>query len=201
MNKFSFTKKVLFEIISVLLVAVSGVFFVRYTWLKTENEEFQNALQIAKSISILLPLEDIKKLETTPSDIDKPQYKNLKRILKSIINVNKESRFAYIYSERNGKILINVDSEPEDSKDYSPPGQEYTEADSAYKFPFINGNDFLTNPVVDRWGTWRSVLIPIKDSVDGKIIAVYAMDFDAKKWNNQLIYEVSESSLLLVLFS
>lgn len=79
-----------------------------------------------------------------------------------------------------------VDSEPESSEDYSPPGQEYTEADEPTFKAINNGNDIITEPSTDRWGTWISAYIPIRHEVSGKTIAVYGMDFDAKSWNNAL---------------
>ncbi|WP_238567361.1 ATP-binding protein [Flavobacterium sp. 83] len=93
-----------------------------------------------------------------------------------------------------------VDSEPENSKNYSPPGQEYTEADEPTFKAINDGKDIITEPSTDRWGTWVSAYIPIKDKATGKTIAVYGMDFDAKSWDNSLLFEVMESSLLILLF-
>lgn len=203
MSNFILNKIIFVQTVLILITAVFGVIYVRYTWIRVENAQSENVLQIARSIETTLPVDDIKKLEAKPSDIEKPQYRMIKNLLKEIIRVNNTARFAYIYTEQTvnfrEKLFINADSEPEDSKDYSPPGQEYTEADIAYFQPFKDGKEFVTNPVVDRWGTWRSVFVPIKDTAAGKIIAVFAMDFDANYWNRLLLYEVTESSIVVVL--
>ncbi|MEI7501242.1 MAG: PAS domain S-box protein [Bacteroidota bacterium] len=193
-------RKAIPEIFLFLVIAVLGVLYVCYTWMGIENEQSENVLQIARSIETTLPKEDLKALEAKAGDIDKPQYQVIKNTLKAIIRVNPKARFAYIYTERNGKIYFFADSEAEDSKDYSPPGQEYTEAKPQDKQPFRDGKELITTFLTDRWGTWRSTLIPIKDEASGQTIAVFGMDFNAKSWDNILLFELLESSVITVLF-
>ncbi|MFV8340858.1 ATP-binding protein [Flavobacterium sp. XS2P39] len=193
-------KKIPFQRIVFSLILILGIFYLYYTWTRFKEERTDSVLQIARSIETTLPQETIKTLEVSPSDSNKPEYLALKNSLKAIIQINPKASFAYLYTQKNGKIYFMVDSEPENSKDYSPPGQEYTEAD-APTFKAINtGKDIITEPSSDRWGTWVSAYIPIKDKVSGKTIAVYGMDFDAKSWNNALLIEVFESGLLVLLF-
>ncbi len=203
MGNLKLNKRVVIQAVLTLIISLTGVIYIRHTWIRVENAQSENVLKIARSIETTLPVDDIKKLEAKPSDIEKPQYRMIKNLLKEIIRVNNTARFAYIYTEQtvnfHEKLFINADSEPEDSKDYSPPGQEYTEAEIAYFQPFKDGKEFVTNPVVDRWGTWRSVFVPVKDTATGKIIAVFAMDFDANYWNRLLLYEITESSIVVVL--
>ncbi|MCX6278579.1 MAG: PAS domain-containing protein [Bacteroidetes bacterium] len=187
------------EIILFLIIVIFGVLYVRYNWIRIENDISDQTLRIARSIEATLPKEDLKALEAKPDDIQKPQYQVIKNTLKAIIRVNSQARFAYLCTEQNGKLYFIADSEPDDSKDYSPPGQEYTEADLAYYQPFKDGKELITVPVSDRWGTWRSVVIPVKDEATGKTTAIFAMDFNAKLWNNFLLFSVIESSALIVL--
>ena len=188
------------QAIVLVLFAIIGAMYIRYTWRSTENDKFEQTKQIARSIVATLPIEDLKALEAKPEDINKPQYKDIKSILQDIIKVNNKVRFAYIYAERNGKIYFIADSEPAGSKDYSPPGQEYTEAQIEDVLQFTSSNEQITIDVTDRWGTWTSVLIPIKDKISGKTIAVFGMDFSSNSWINTLVFEVAESSVLIVLF-
>ena len=186
--------------ILLVLFAIIGAIYIRYTWRSTEIDKFEQTKQIARSIVATFSIEDLKVLEAKPEDINKHQYQVIKSILTDIIKVNYKVRFAYIYTERNGKIYFIADSEPARSKDYSPPGQEYTEAKIEDIQQFKDGNEQITIDVTDRWGTWTSVLIPIKDKISGKTIAVFGMDFSSNYWINALIFEVSESILLIVLF-
>lgn len=181
------------------LILILGVIYLHYTWKQFKNDQADEVLQIARSIETTLPKENLKTLKAKPSDIEKPQYKLLKNTLKAIIRANPKARFAYIYTRQNGKIYFIADSEPAQSKDYSYPGQEYSEADLAYSLPFDNGKEFVTGSLTDRWGTWISVLIPIKDEVTGKTTAVFAMDFNAKSWDAVLLFKIIESGALIVL--
>ncbi|MFZ4415001.1 MAG: GAF domain-containing protein, partial [Bacteroidales bacterium] len=192
-------KKLSFQFILFLLIVISGVIYIRYTWIKIKNEQSENVLQIARSIEACLPKDDIKTLDVLLADTNKPAYLHIKNILKEIIHVNTNARFAYLYTHKNAKLYFLADSEPENSKDYSPPGQEYTEAKADDKQPFIDGKELITVPLSDRWGKWVSAFIPIKDNDSGKIIAVFGLDFNARTWNNTLYYEIIQSSGLVVL--
>jgi len=193
-NNYSALQKTIF-----VLIVILGIAYINNTWSSAKNDKFDQAQIIARSIVASLPLEALKALEAKPGDIDKPQYKVIKTALKAIIRVNTNARFAYLYTEQNGKIYIIADSESEESKDYSPPGQEYTEAKSIFRQPFKDGREQIAVSISDRWGTWTSVLIPIKDEVTGKTIAVFGMDFNAKSWTNFLLLDVIESSVSFVL--
>ncbi|HEY5534195.1 MAG TPA: HAMP domain-containing sensor histidine kinase [Ignavibacteria bacterium] len=192
-------KKIFEHTLLLLVIAIISVVYIRFTWIRIKEQESEKVMQIARSVAASLPVDDIKALDVSPSDIENPRYRNLKNILMKVISVNNEARFAYLYTEINDKIFFIADSELEDSKDYSPPGQEYTEANPDDRQIFKDGKEIITKEDTDRWGTWVSPLIPIRDPANGKIIAVFGMDFDANQWNNFITYEVIESSVLIVL--
>jgi PAS domain S-box-containing protein len=198
MRKINLLKAPLQKIILGIILILGG-FYLHYTWTKFKVNQAEEALQIARSIVATFPKENLKTLEAKSNDIDKPQYQAVKSTLKSIIRVNPNARFAYLYIQKNKKLYFLGDSEPEKSKDYSPPGQEYSEADKAYSQPFENGKELIVGPATDRWGTWISALIPIKNEVTGKTIAVFAMDFNSNSWNTAFLYDVTESIVLIVL--
>ena len=187
------------KILLLITIAVVGAFYVFYTYVKFESDKSDDVVQVARSIAATFPRETLYALDVNSSDPDKPQYQAVKKILKGIIQVNPDARFAYLFAERNGKIYFMADSEPEDSKDYSPPGQEYTEATPEDRLPFKDGNDHFIGPLSDRWGTWISTLTPLKDESTGKIIAVLGIDYNTRSWDNTIFYEVIESIILSIL--
>jgi two-component system sensor histidine kinase/response regulator len=166
---------------------------------KTTNEQTENILQIARSVVAGMPVENLKSLKTSEEDLDNPDYKEIKSKLMNIVRVNPQAKFAYLYIQKNDTIYFAADSEPETSEDYSPPGQEYTEAKALDKQPFIDGKELVTPPMVDRWGKWTSTLIPVKDKETGQTVAVFGMDFNADAWNKNLLFKVIQSSLVIVL--
>jgi two-component system sensor histidine kinase/response regulator len=198
-NKPKLLKRTLPRIILISVVMVFSIFYIRHNWIKTETEQIENILHTARSIGASIPIQNIQELDVVPEDIDKEEYQSIKQTLMSIIKVNPEARFAYLYAEKSGKIYFMVDSEPETSEDYSPPGQEYTEAQAEDQQPFRDGKERLTKPLTDRWGTWMSAYIPIRDTQNGKIIAVLGMDFNAESWNRTLVFKTAQSSLVLII--
>ena len=75
-----------------------------------------------------------------------------------------------------------MDSEPPESKDYSPPGQVYEEAPAGDRRVFDTRVQEAEGPVTDRWGTWISALVPLIDPATGEVIAVLGMDSAARSW-------------------
>ncbi len=175
------------------------IFYVNHSWIKEEKQQAENILQVAKACEALLPKEEISKLNACPEDTNNSQYLDVKFHLREIVRVNKKIRFAYIWIERNEKIFFIADSEPETSENFSPPGQEYTEAKPEDKKPFIDGKEHITSSFTDQWGTWKSIYVPIKDKYTGKTTSVFGMDFNTESWTNNVLYSVIESFALIIL--
>ena len=190
------------EYLIYLVVIGFGLLFVFFIWQTTDNQEKDNVLQIARSVEASLPKDELSHLSEHPEDFSKNNFQQLKSTLQKVIQVTKHARFGYLYVERGGKVYFVVDSEPETSPDYSPPGQEYTEVTEADKKPFIDGQPQVTNPITDRWGTWVSAEVPVKDAATGKVIAVFGLDYDASAWKNRIMFEILQSvvMVLVILF-
>jgi len=193
-NNYPALQKIVF-----VLIAFLGVTYIYYIWRSTEKDRFDKTRLIASSFVASLPIDDLKVLEAIPDDIDKPQYQVIKNALKELISINATARFAYILTERNNRIYYIADSESEGSKSYSPPGQEHTEDKLVVIQPFSDGKEQVEISITDRFGIWTSVLVPVKDKVTGKTIAVFGIDFNAKSWFNSIFIEVIESSVLILL--
>ncbi|HET6558041.1 MAG TPA: ATP-binding protein [Prolixibacteraceae bacterium] len=185
------------ERIILLVLLLIGALYVFSIWEDTKNQNKNEVLQVAKSVEATLPKQELKNLEQDPEELKDNSYPVLKNALQNVIKVNPKARFAYLYVERNGKLYFLVDSEPESSPDYSPAGQEFTEADPVDMKPITEGIPLVTQPVTDRWGTWVSVEVPVRDTT-GKVIAAYGMDYNANAWKSRLLFEVSESSLMVI---
>src|SRR5665647_2219082 len=197
----SISKPKFFLFLMVIALAVLGSLYICNTWTTAMNETSKRAMNTARTAEASFLKEVLNKLDVSPKDIENPIYESIKSILEKLVKVNKGIRFAYIYTQKEGKIYFIADSEPVDSKDYSPPGQEYTEASNEYKKPFEDGNTLITQPVTDRWGTWVSILVPMKDNKTGKTIAVFGMDYPAETWSNEAAsLTVQACAIVFVLF-
>lgn len=184
-----------------LIFVVVSILLMRYTWVANMNQTAAQALKMAEIAGAALNGEMIRELKGEPGDESSIAYKSIKSRLMKLETLEDGIYFAYLYTERNGKLYIIADSKPAGSADYSPPGQQLTEGTADYKKPFISGKSLITPPVTDRWGTWMSILVPLKDDNTGKIIAVFGMDYPAKAWDNNAIYRTVQAGIILcVLF-
>lgn len=135
-----------------------------------------------------------------PGDLDNPDYHVLKRQLAQIRLANDKCRFIYLMGRRpDGTLFFFVDSEPPDSKDYSPPGQAYPEASASFLRVFTTGSGIVEGPVHDRWGSWVSALVPLMDPQSQRRIAVLGIDVDARTWRREVVVNAALPTLLALL--
>lgn len=90
----------------------------------------------------------------------------------------------------DGSVMLVVDSETDydgDGKYLGPReartriGEVYPQANMALERAFCGESVFDSVPVTDRWGTWISAYVPMRND-DGDIEAVLGVDFDAAHW-------------------
>jgi len=146
------------------LVLFIGALFVWWTAEQTDREMRADLLQRTRLIAQTINIEPIKEFTGTASDLMNPSYLRLKNQLAVLRSANPQCRFLYLLGRKNdGTIIVFVDNEPVDSKDYSPPGQVYTEAPENFHAVFARHAETVEGPTTDRWGTWVTGLVPIHD--------------------------------------
>ncbi len=201
MNQWNFNRRVkLAKLFLLLLILLLGALYIRYTYITTEEKTTDSALKIARTAKLSFPIDNLKNLNAVSSDIDKPEYRIVKNLLIDVVKANPSARFAYIFVRKGDKLFFLADSEPETSPDYSPPGQEYTEATYEDKKPFEDGKEYITSTLTDRWGSWKSVLIPIKDEKTDNTIALLGMDYNAQMWENEFFYHILIAVVIVIAF-
>jgi PAS domain S-box-containing protein len=139
-------------------------------------------------------------LTGSQADLKNPDYVRLKEQLIRLRQSIKDVRFYYLLGKSGEKIFFMVDSEPETSKDYSPPGQIYEEASQTLRGIFETGKPITEGPVADRWGTWISGLAPIRTG-DGRVIAVLGVDIDASPLAQKIAQQRLTPILITMLLS
>ncbi len=181
----------------VIFLIISSI-FIKFVWDKSVKTREDNAIQLAETFEAGLHKPLITGLDANISDLNKDEYKEIKNSLIRLKEKNEGIRFAYIFIERDGEIIILADSEPEDSNDYSIPGQEYTDASNEI-FQSIESKDTLIiNPVRNRWGTWVSILVPMKSMATGENIAVFGIDYPAEDWLDEAIVRTVQVSVVML---
>jgi PAS domain S-box-containing protein len=188
-------KGALFFVFVILIIL--GFFYLKKTWNDSTAETANHAMIIAETAGEALNGEMLKQLHAMPTDVGTVAYESIKNRLINLRTIDKNIRFAYIWIQRGEKIYFLADSELSTSKDYSPPGQEFTEAGVQSFQPFVDGQNLITKPYTDRWGSWVSIFVPMKDSVTGEIRAVFGIDYPAKYWNQRAIYDTTRSAIII----
>lgn len=164
-----------------------------------ERELRENMITRAVTAATAINPELVSRLSASGSDNDAPDFEYLRRQLITIHDTNPQCRFVYLFGMKDGRVVFLVDAEPEDSEDYSPPGQVYEEASVMLLDSFSSGYPFIEGPVTDRWGEWYSALAPIKDK-NGRVVAVFGMDVSAADWPVKIAaYRLAAIAITMIL--
>ena len=172
---------------TVAILLITGTALTLWT-AEREDRTMREQLLIKTSLATvgIIPSE-VAALNGSADDLNSPSYQSVKKQLVEYRTTDPNIRFTYLIGRRpDGMYFFFVDSEPPESPDYSPPGQEYPEVTPLVTKVFTTGVKQTDGPVSDRWGTWVSGVIPVKDRETGEILAVFGMDTDARDWYQQL---------------
>lgn len=150
----------------------------------------------AETLAILVDPEDLNGLSGDEFDLTNPTYLHLKDQMTEIREISVATRFVYLMKQTNDGVIFLVDSEPETSEDYSPPGQVYDEATEQLLNAFALGESGL-EVAGDRWGVWLTGYAPILDQ-NGQVIGLLGIDLDY--YTNYLIPVILYSSIPLATF-
>jgi len=180
----------------VVIVVTVLCAFILLAWgvvVETDRQMRDEMLLQARLVSRSINRDRLLNLAGTESDVDNPDYIRLKEQLSLVRSANMNFRFLYLMGRRaDGAIFFFVDSEPPDSKDYSPPGQVYgySAYDDAIAADFLRtfekDSSIVQGPATDDWGTWVSALVPIVNWQTGAVDAVLGIDIDASSWRKDI---------------
>ena len=126
----------------------------------------------------------------TPAD--DPKYLAMIEAEKRWLAANSNIADIYTFRQRpDGKVVMMVDSETDYDRDgkiegereqRTPIGEEYAEVTPLLLQAFAGGGGGFDEEIVtDRWGTWVSAYVPMRDA-EGRVEAVLGVDFDAHQW-------------------
>ena len=184
-----------FFLASFILVFFLSLLYVHHVWLESNETTKQSALKFAAVAQAGFSGTNLQKLDVNDTDLSKKEYSEIKESLQQIVAEYDNVRFAYIFILKEEMIYFIADSESPESKDYSPPGQEFTEATMLHKQPFLDGKPTIFR-ATDRWGTWITVLNPMKDHETGEVTAVFGFDFTVETWYERAVTQTIEAVVM-----
>jgi len=139
------------------------------TWWEAERAGTERRGQLLEQAQFLvnhsLNIERVKALSGFADDLRSPHYLRIKDQLTTLMHIIGRAVRCVRLLGRNadGRLFVFVDSEPPESRDYSPPGQIYDEAPEGARSVFATQTAAVEGPYTDRRGTWISALVPIYD--------------------------------------
>ena len=183
-------------------ILFAWVFFAWWMVLCADREMRSDLLKQTQLVAQAVNVESIQSLAGKEEDLVSPYYLRIKEQLAAVRSANTLCRFVYLLGRKaDGTLFFFVDSEPSDSKDYSPPGQVYSEAPKGCYRVFAGRTEFVEGPYTDRWGKWVSSLIPILDpqtamcglatTEDAHGMVLKAVDFYKKYGRERLLKEIN----------
>jgi hypothetical protein len=128
----------------------------------------------------------ISRLTGSPKDVDTPDYITIKHKLSKMRQSNADLRFIYLMTMKDENVVFLADSEPDNSKDSSPPGQVYSDASPELLAAFRSCTTFLEGPLPDAWGVWISGFVPVLEPYSHRLLGMFGMDIDARDWQQQI---------------
>jgi PAS domain S-box-containing protein len=182
------------------IVAAGGGVGTYWAGKGVEREMRALLLERAAAAAAAVNPQRVMELAGAETDLTNPDYLRIKEQLTKLRAESGGIRFLYILRKEGDTLIFLCDSEPADSSDYSPPGQEYEEAAPEFWISLTKGTRSVLGPWQDRWGTWVSGMVPILAN-DGRIVAVLGADTDARQWAKGIARARQEVILISLLLS
>ena len=156
------------------------------TWwltMRADHELRTALLQQTKIVAKSVTLNQIMALDGDSSDLEKPEYLELKARFATLRQSNPRYRFLYLMGAKpDGALFILVDDSPVGHAEEAPAGTPYTEAPVEFRQAWHSGRPTVAGPFSDRWGTFVSACVPLRDPRTDRILALLAIDTEARTW-------------------
>lgn len=134
---------------------------------------------------------------------DDPAYLTLIEAQLRWLRLNRGVADIYTFGKNNdGQTVLLVDSETDydgngtiegDAEQRTAIGEVYEEDVEILARAFAGEEVFTSEPTTDRWGTWMSTYVPMRNE-GGKVTAVLGVDFPAAQWITSILW--SRSAML-----
>jgi len=196
-------------VIMIICTIIIGIVFMIYSAQEAEQSMKQIMLLQARMLVESIDQERFLRLTATPADELSPDYHYLRSTLIRIRAANPDYQYLYLMGKQgNNPPFFYMGTAQTGTDEYSPPGQPYHEEAPALEHVFQSGEATISDPVTDRWGTWISALVPLRDQYSGQMLAVFGMDINVSDWKSSIflrallpgILTVSIVFLLLLLY-
>ncbi len=194
-----------------LLSCLLGLIAIYLGYTNNQNQQISEVDTFAHIVQASINPERIANLTGTMADISNPDYLRLKQQFTNLNDSNPKSRYIYLMSyDKNrseDKMYFYLDSQPRrinnlptNPDDLALPGELYQETTPQLINSYLSGKDIiLSQPYTDKWGTFVSVMLPIRDA-NNQILAFVGVDYQSKEFITSIVtYIVPRIAILIIL--
>ena len=185
-----------------LAILALGALLVWWVVRRADREMRADLLHEGRLMAQALNVERVRALTGRDADTNSPAYQELKEQLVTVRSAYKQCRFIYLMGHKaDDTIFFFADSEPANSKDFSPPGQVFNEVPGAYRSAFGTRTATSEGPYTNRRGRWISALVPVLDPhtamyglatpEDARAMVRKAVDFYRRNGRDRLLKEIN----------
>lgn len=193
----------------VLAAAMAGTFFIGQMVAHTDRRLRAQVLQTTRAAAKAMALSHVRALSGTKDDLYTPHFRVLRDELAAVRAANPQCRLVYLLGRRfppadglaDGAappLFIYADSEPVDSPQYSPPGEDVEQSSPELSRAFAARPGLPEGAVVSRRGGGVSALAPLEDPQAGEVVAVLGMDFEPHVWRWHVATEAAFPAVLML---
>lgn len=187
-----------FAIFAVIILVVS-LFYLDFSWEKYVKIASNETIELAISLESLLHPEHIAELKGEPTEIEDPDYIIIRRSLERLVEKSSYADHAFIINKYGDEFIVLVSSIEPGSPQYALPGAVFERTDS---FPFetvLLEKTAIIGTREDDFGRWISVAVPIKDSINEEVIAIFVVENPLSEWNG-VLWKRMTSDFIVVFF-
>lgn len=169
-------------IIAGLLVLASGIAMLRWRVSAVDYQIRERMLFQVTELAESIDPEDVKNLDFTESDIQKPHYQHIRKQMIAF-GLNIYQRGIYSMALKGDQIVFGPENYQEgDPMGAGPPGTVYENPTPKDFEIFRTGIPHLEGPVKDEYGEFISSVAPVTDPETGKVLMVLGIDILANEW-------------------
>jgi diguanylate cyclase (GGDEF)-like protein len=139
-------------------------------------------------------------LNTAPSQLKPADLAELEMQLKSACKANRDCHFIYLLYKESDQVKFLLDASPQPPSEISQLGEVFVEATHELKQAMQYQKAFVEGPVSDRWGTWVSVRMPIKLTVEPPHFAMLNIDVAVANWYERIFKAILAPVLSTLVF-
>ena len=156
----------------------------------TEEHERGELMVLAAAVAESLPGDAIARLKGDESDLQRPEYVQLKEALGRIVLLDPMIHYAYLMGIKDGQVFFYADAGRPNAPGNieSPPGEPYNEASEGLIEALKTGKPLWEGPFPDRWGVWDSALIPVRRPGASKPLGILGIDVDDDVWTDAVSF-------------